>query len=123
SLLILVMGVSPVLAPLVGGQIMAWFEWRFIYWLLMAVGAVGLIASAWRLPETHRAENIRPIVLSNVITVYSHLLKDRAFMGYALTGGMALGGMFAYIAGSPFDFIALFQVTDPVLRSCLRAYA
>jgi len=112
SLLILVMGVSPVLAPLVGGQIMAWFEWRFIYWLLMAVGAVGLIASAWRLPETHRAENILPIVLSNVITVYSHLLKDRAFRDYALTGGMALGSMFANIAGSPFVFIDLFKVPE-----------
>ncbi len=112
SLLILVMGVSPVLAPLVGGQIMAWFEWRLIYWLLMTLGAVGFIASAWRLPETHRAENVRPIALSNVITVYSYLLKDRAFMGYALTGGMALGGMFAYIAGSPFVFIDLFKVPE-----------
>ena len=110
SLLILVMGVSPVLAPLVGGQILAWFDWRTIYWTLMAVGTVGLIASMWRLPETHRPENVRPLAVRNVIAVYSYLLRDRAFMGYALTGGMALGGMFAYIAGSPFVFIDLFKV-------------
>src|SRR5215470_20079282 len=58
SLLILVMGLSPVLAPLVGGQILAWFDWRTIYWTLGAVGTIGLIASMWRLPETHRPENV-----------------------------------------------------------------
>ncbi len=112
SLLILVMGVSPVLAPLIGGQIQAWFNWRVIFWTIAATAMVGLVASILRLPETHRQESIRPLQLGEALGVYVQLLKDRSFMAYALTGGLALGGMFAYIAGSPFVFIELFKVPE-----------
>jgi DHA1 family bicyclomycin/chloramphenicol resistance-like MFS transporter len=107
---VLVLGVSPVLAPLVGGQILAFFDWRVIFWVTTALGATGLIATAWRLPETHRPENMRPLVLKSVLEAYYHLVTDRTFVGYSLSGATGLGGMFAYIAGSPFVFIDLFHV-------------
>jgi DHA1 family bicyclomycin/chloramphenicol resistance-like MFS transporter len=110
SLLVLVMGVSPVLAPLLGGQILLWFPWRTIFWVLATLGAMGLTGSLVRLKETHRGER-KPLILGSVIRTYGDLLRDRAFVGYVLTGGLAMAGMFAYIVGSPYVFIEHFHVT------------
>ena len=110
SLLVLVMGVSPVLAPLLGGQILQWFPWRTIFWVIAALGTAGLIGSLVRLHETHHGER-KKLVLGNVIRTYALLLRDRAFVGYVVTGGMAMAGMFAYIVGSPYVFIEHFHVT------------
>lgn len=110
SLLVLVMGVSPVLAPLLGGQILQWFPWRTIFWVIGALGAAGLTGSLLRLQETHHGER-KPLILRRVISIYLDLLRDRAFMGYVLTGGMAMAGMFAYIVGSPYVFIEHFHVS------------
>jgi DHA1 family bicyclomycin/chloramphenicol resistance-like MFS transporter len=110
SLLVLVMGVSPVLAPLVGGQVLQWFPWRTIFWIIAALGAGGLTGSLFRLRETHHGER-KTLMLGSVLRTYGLLLKDRVFIGYVLTGGMAMAGMFAYIVGSPYVFIEHFQVT------------
>lgn len=110
SLLVLVMGVSPVLAPLAGGQMLRFFEWRAIFWAMAFLGAAGLAGSLIRLRETHTHKRT-PLILVNVLSVYGQLLKDRAFVGYVLTGGMAMAGMFAYIVGSPYVFIEHFHVS------------
>jgi DHA1 family bicyclomycin/chloramphenicol resistance-like MFS transporter len=110
SLMVLVLGVSPVLAPVVGAQILAFFDWRIIFWITTLFGVAALLATVWRLPETHRAENMRPLIVKNILGAYYDLITDRSFVGYSLTGAIGLGGMFAYIAGSPFVFIDFFQV-------------
>jgi DHA1 family bicyclomycin/chloramphenicol resistance-like MFS transporter len=110
SLMVLVMGVSPVLAPLLGGQILAWSDWRVIFWVTAIAGAIGLAGTALRLPETHQASNVKSLALKNVFTAYFQLLKDRSFVGYSMTGALVTAGMFAYIAGCAFVFIELFAV-------------
>jgi DHA1 family bicyclomycin/chloramphenicol resistance-like MFS transporter len=110
SLLVLVMGVSPVLAPLLGGQILQWYPWRTIFWVIAALGAAGLMGILVRLRETHRGHH-KKLVIGNVVRTYGELLRDRAFIGYVLTGGIAMAGMFAYIVGSPYVFIEHFHVT------------
>src|SRR6185295_16395071 len=110
SLLVLVMGVSPVLAPLLGGQILLWFPWRTIFWVIGALGAAGLAGSFFRLRDTYGGER-KTLALGSVLRTYGDLLGDRAFLGYVLTGGMAMAGMFAYIVGSPYIFIEYFHVT------------
>jgi Bcr/CflA subfamily drug resistance transporter len=110
SLLVLVMGVSPVLAPIAGSQMLGFFEWRAIFWVIAMIGVLGLAGTLIRLHETHLKERA-PISLSSVLSVYGLLLRDRAFVGYVVTGGMAMAGMFAYIVGSPYVFIEYFRVT------------
>lgn len=110
SLMVLVIGVSPVLAPMLGGQILAFFDWRIIFWLTATLGLIGVMGALWRLPETHRRENARPLAVKSVLGAYYALLTDRSFMGYTLTGATGLAGLFAYIVGSPFVFIDLFHV-------------
>lgn len=110
SLLVLVMGVSPVLAPLLGGQILQWYPWRMIFWVIAVLGIAGLTGVLVRLRETHHGHH-KKLVIGNVLRTYGELLRNRAFLGYVLTGGMAMAGMFAYIVGSPYVFIEQFHVT------------
>lgn len=106
SLMMLVMGVAPMLAPLAGGQVLAHLGWRGIFWCLCAFGLVaglGLLT----VKETGRnAASHAGGLLSN----YALLLLDRRFMGYALSSGFVFAGMFAYISGTPFVYIEHFGV-------------
>jgi DHA1 family bicyclomycin/chloramphenicol resistance-like MFS transporter len=110
SLLLLVLGVSPVLAPLIGAQIIRWFPWRAVFWTLAGAGAVGLAASAIRLPETHRSDAAHSLHPGKVAAAFGRLLRDRGFLGYTLAGSTGMAGMFAYIVSSSFVFIELFHV-------------
>jgi DHA1 family bicyclomycin/chloramphenicol resistance-like MFS transporter len=105
--LMLVMGVAPILAPLIGGYVASWFGWRAIFWLLAAIGLAALILCATMLHETLPEERRRRVSLLAVLRSYGSLLRDTRFMGAALASGFAISGMFAYIAGSPFVFITL----------------
>lgn len=108
SALILVMGVSPLLAPLFGAYMLLWFDWKAIFLSVMIVGALATIGMYFRLPET--LPSARPLSLTYIWATYRDLLKDRLFLGSALATGFSSSGMFAYIAGSPFVFINLFGV-------------
>ncbi len=105
--LMLVMGVAPILAPLIGGYIAAWFGWRAIFWLLALIGVATLLLCIFMLHETLPDARRRRGSLLHVLHSYGGLLADRRFMGAALASGFAISGMFAYIAGSPFVFITL----------------
>lgn len=108
SALILVMGAAPMFAPVIGGKLLIWADWRAIFWTLSAIGIACLIAVIARMPETHRAEHVRPLHLPSILRTYRDLLRDMRFLSHALIGAFALGGMFAYIAGSSFVFIEVF---------------
>lgn len=110
SLLMLVMGVAPILAPLLGGYLLVWFDWHAIFWVLAAFGTAVMLAALVWLPETHSREKAQPLNLGHVLRGYGSLLADRRYMGYTLASSLLMGGMFAYIAGSPFVFIDLFAV-------------
>ncbi len=110
SFLMLVMGLAPITAPLIGGQILVAFGWRAIFWLLGGFGLFCLVMVAFQLPETLPAERRIRAGLGQALEVYGRLLADRRFVGYALAGGFVSAGMFAYISGSPFVFIELYGV-------------
>jgi DHA1 family bicyclomycin/chloramphenicol resistance-like MFS transporter len=110
SLLILVMGLAPILAPLAGGQLLVRFGWRSIFWALAGYGTFGLVAVALLLPESLPPERRRQDSLREVFGVYGALMRDRVYMAYVLSGGLIMAGMFAYIAASPFVFIELYHV-------------
>lgn len=109
SQLMLVMGLAPILAPLAGGVLLDQFGWQSIFISLSLFSALCGLAVAYWLPET-LAQHSTPAPLRGAPAQYLRLLKDRQFVGHALTGGLVMAGMFAYIAGSPFVFIELYQV-------------
>jgi DHA1 family bicyclomycin/chloramphenicol resistance-like MFS transporter len=110
SVLLMVMGVAPILAPIAGGWILVNLGWQAIFWALFAFGAVCLIAAAAGLPETRPVESVRADVFS-ALSGYWALLCDPRFRGYAFSSGLTQSGMFAYLSGSPFVFIEVFGLS------------
>lgn len=109
SQLMLVMGLAPILAPMLGGVLVNVAGWQSIFLALSLFSAACLVAVGLGLPESLPAHVPRQ-PLSGALRQYLRLLGDRVFVGHALTGGIAIAGMFAYIAGSPFVFIKLYGV-------------
>ena len=109
SQLMLVMGLAPILAPLAGGLLLSTLGWPSIFICLMLFSFICLLAVARWLPDT-LAKDAPPAPLSGALGEYKRLLGNLPFLGYALTGGCAIAGMFAYISGSPFVFIELYGI-------------
>jgi len=110
SLLMLVMGAAPLLAPLAGGQLLLAWGWRSIFGALAAFGFLCLLSAGWRLPETLPPARRARASTREMIRGYGVVLRHRAFVGYAVSSGAAYAGMFAFFAGSPFVFIRLHGV-------------
>ncbi len=110
SMLMLVMGLAPILAPLIGGQLLVHFGWRAVFWLLTAYAAVWLTVVATLLPESLPSTRRLRHPIGEVLGVYWRLVRDRRFMGHALAGALIFAGLLAYISGSPVVFIELFHV-------------
>ena len=109
SQLMLVMGLAPILAPMLGGVLVNTAGWQSIFLVLTGFSALAGLAVALGLPESMPAHLPRQ-PLSGALRQYGRLLKDPVYLGHALTGGIAIAGMFSYIAGSPFVFIKLYGV-------------
>lgn len=111
SLLMLIMGLAPILAPFIGGWILWFAGWRAIF-VVLALFGLGCLCAVWRLlPETRPADTLVSTGIGPALRVYGELLGDRRFMGYVLSGGFAHAGMFAYITGSPHVFIEVYGVS------------
>jgi len=112
SLLMLIMGLAPILAPLVGGQLLAFMGWRSLFWL-MAAGALAMLgATALIMKESLAPERMQPLNARSIAGNYAALVRHRGFMAHSLAGGLGQAGMFAYIISSPRLFIELYGV-DP----------
>ncbi|WCM52032.1 multidrug effflux MFS transporter [Pseudomonas sp. WJP1] len=109
SQLMLVMGLAPILAPMLGGLLVNTTGWQSIFLALTGFSALAGLAVALGLPESMPAHLPRQ-PLAGALHQYARLLKDPVYLGHALTGGIAIAGMFSYIAGSPFIFIKLYGV-------------
>lgn len=109
SALILVMGAAPILAPLADGYVLVHMGWSAIFLVLAGFGLACLGAACFRLRETHRSP-VRALLLGAILAKYARLAMDRRFLGPALTGGLCLAGLFAYIPSAPFVFITLHGV-------------
>jgi DHA1 family bicyclomycin/chloramphenicol resistance-like MFS transporter len=107
STLILVMGLAPILAPIIGGWVVTTLDWRAIFLLLFAFALACLLAIRLGLPESHSTRHEPPLNAQRIAGDYASLFASRAFLGYTLSGGLAMAGMFAYIAGSPLVLIQL----------------
>mgnify|MGYP003329752249 CR=1 FL=1 len=104
--------IAPMLAPLIGGQVLWFLGWRAIFWVLAGIGVIAWLAAYLRLPETLRPEYRQPLHLGSVVSRFGELLKHRAFMGYALTGTFQFSALMSFLSGSPFVFIQTYGI-DP----------
>lgn len=112
SLLMLVMGVMPILAPLLGGQAVMLGSWRVVFYLMAITGVALWLAVLLCMQESLPPERRTPLAIGTITQNFRQLLAHRGFMGYTLAGGMGSAGMFAYISGSPLVFIEIYGI-DP----------
>lgn len=110
SILMIIMAIAPLIGPLLGGQILTFAGWRAIFWVLVVVGLVTLL-SLIVLPETHPEIKRTREPLFQSLLRYKELLSQRRLLAYSGAGGFFYGGMFAYIAGTPFAYINYYHVS------------
>jgi DHA1 family bicyclomycin/chloramphenicol resistance-like MFS transporter len=101
SLLMLVNGIAPVAAPVIGAQVLRFTPWRGVFGVLALLGVL-MTVSMLGLRETLPPAERHTGGLRAAVRTFGALCADRVFMGYALAGGFAFAAMFAYISGSPF---------------------
>ncbi|MBY6537120.1 multidrug effflux MFS transporter [Rhodococcus sp. BP-349] len=102
SLLVLVNGVAPVIAPLLGGAVIGLTGWRGVFWVLAGVSVLMFVGVLALLPESHPAELRSTGGLSAMIADAREVLSNKRFLGYAGAFAFGFGVMFAYISASPF---------------------
>jgi DHA1 family bicyclomycin/chloramphenicol resistance-like MFS transporter len=112
SLVMLVIGLAPLLAPLIGGQLQAHFGWRSVFWFMTGFALVALAAVSLRLPETNDAARRGDVRVTAAFQAYGRVLADLRVWLYLLCGGLGFAALFAYVTGIPFVYIDLFHV-DP----------
>jgi MFS transporter, DHA1 family, multidrug resistance protein len=102
SRLVLVTGLAPVAAPVLGAQILRFSSWRGVFGVLGAVGLTILVVQAFRLPETLPPDRRRSGGIADALRLMRSLLGDRVFVGLILTQAFSMGALLAYIGGSSF---------------------
>jgi DHA1 family bicyclomycin/chloramphenicol resistance-like MFS transporter len=102
STLMLVSGLAPILAPVIGGQILRFTDWRGVFLILVGMGVV-LTALVWRfLPETLAPEKRHTGGLPEALRTMRGLFADRVFTGYLVAGSLSFAALFSYVSASPF---------------------
>jgi MFS transporter, DHA1 family, multidrug resistance protein len=110
SLLLLVVGLSPMLAPTIGGYVTADYGWQAVFFILMCIGIVVLFASQIGLPNTYKPDTSISLKPKPIILNFLKVLKEPQFYTYAFTGAISFSGLFTYVAASPILFMDIFEV-------------
>ncbi|WP_263081548.1 Bcr/CflA family multidrug efflux MFS transporter [Endozoicomonas sp. Mp262] len=110
SSILMVMTVAPLVAPILGGQILKFWGWQTLFLFLAGIAVLGFILALSRISETLPLEKRSRTSGGELVWNYLDILKNREAMGCILCHGFFFGGMFAFISGSPFIYIELFGV-------------
>jgi MFS transporter, DHA1 family, multidrug resistance protein len=114
SLLILVIGLSPLLAPTLGGFIATAWGWRAVFVALAAIVFLILLVSVFFLPEGHKPDPTVSLKAKPMIITFASIFRNPQFYTYSLSGAFAFSTLFIYVAGSPVIFMETYQVTPTV---------
>jgi DHA1 family bicyclomycin/chloramphenicol resistance-like MFS transporter len=111
SLLILILSVSPLLAPSVGVFVAVHLGWQWVFIVLAAFVIFMLAVCWWRLPQGHQPDPTVSLRLRPILHNYLLVLKEPQFITYALSGAFAFSGLLVYVASSPIIFMEVFHVS------------
>jgi DHA1 family bicyclomycin/chloramphenicol resistance-like MFS transporter len=102
---------APVIAPLVGGQLLLLGDWHIVFIFLAGLGVVVLAMAAWLMPETLPLEKRSQLGFRATFASWGDILRDRRFVALAVTGGLLFGQVCVFIAGAPFALQGGFNLT------------
>jgi MFS transporter, DHA1 family, multidrug resistance protein len=112
SLLMLVVAVSPIIAPTLGGYVTAAFGWRYVFVMLIVVALIMLAGIYFLLPESRKPDPNFSLKPRPIIVSFIGIIRHPQFYTYAFTGAIASAGLYAYVSGSPHVFMEIFKVTE-----------
>lgn len=112
ALLILVLGASPMIAPTVGGIVTKHFGWQLIFIILAVIAVIITLAVFFFLPESYKADPSYSLKPKPIINGFLTVIRTPQFYTYAVSGGIAFSGLFAYISSSPLVFMEVFKVSS-----------
>lgn len=110
SLLVLILGAAPLLAPTVGSFVAANFGWQSVFIVLAGMIALLLAVVFFFLPEGHQPDEAVSLKLKPILSNFAAILKEPRFYTYALAGAFAFAGLLVYVAASPIIFMEVFKV-------------
>lgn len=111
SLLILVIGLSPLLAPTIGGFIAEALGWRMVFLVLAVLTVLIMLVVIFFLPEGHQPDKTISLRAKPMILNFYSILRNPQFYTYALAGAFSFSTLFTYVAGSPVIFMEIFHVS------------
>lgn len=111
SLLMLVFSISPILAPLTGSAVIAFYGWRGVFWAVMIAALIGLVLLSTQLKETRLKEHRAESGLRSAMAAYRLLFADRNFLTLTFIGGLGISSFLVYLANSPFVLINHYGLT------------
>ncbi|AHF14125.1 multidrug transporter [Niabella soli DSM 19437] len=111
SLLILLLGVSPILAPTFGSYVVAFYKWQDVFIILALIAAITLAAVVFLFKESRPPDTSVSLKPRPILNAFGGVLKNPQFFTYAFVGGVSFAGLFAYLSGSPFLFMEYFGVS------------
>jgi DHA1 family bicyclomycin/chloramphenicol resistance-like MFS transporter len=111
SMLMLILSVSPLFAPSLGGVITNYLEWQWIFYILAAIVIVILLVMFAFLPETHQPDTSVSLRVQPMIETFVSILKNRQFTTFTIATSFSFGGLFIYLAGSTVILQEKFQVS------------
>ena len=112
SILMLIVGVAPILAPTIGGWVLTVSSWRTIFYFLTAFSFILIVCVFFFLPESKNPNRAKSLKAKDVLKDYADVFQEKTFLYYALASSIAMAGMFAYISGSPFVFMKFHSFTE-----------
>lgn len=104
--------VTPLLAPNIGGYLLAWFGWRAIFLVLCMFGAVCLLAIVLRVPESLPPDRRSPLAPKSLVLGFARIVTNRQTLGCLLAAAFSFGCMFTYFAASPFVYITVYGIPE-----------
>lgn len=111
SMLMLILGISPIFAPMLGGWMLGVTGWRGIFWVLAGLGVACAAVVMSSLPDSSPESRPKTIGLGLALRTYGSLLRDSRFLGATLVAGFMIGTIFTYLSASAFVFIELHALT------------
>lgn len=109
SMLMLVMGIAPVIAPTIGGYVVAHLGWRYIFYILTAYSFLIILSITFFLDESKEPDKTISLNPSAVVKDYWKVFNNRKFLFYSFAGSLLYSGLFAYISGASFIYEEVFN--------------
>eukprot|EP00897_Mesotaenium_endlicherianum_P003213 jgi/Mesen1/291/ME1156283C09493 len=112
STLMLVVAVSPIVAPTLGGYVTAVLGWRYVFIILIYIALFILAGIYYLLPESKQPDPNFSLKPEPIIKNFYGIIRHPQFATYAFTGAVSNAGLYAYISGSPYVFMEIFKVSE-----------